>query len=519
MRLSLRWKIAGLLLGVVLLEIAGFSVLLIMGVGPRTKRRLAEKAEAFARLLEPGVAASLEFMDPATAQRDLEALRGDRDFLYAVVLDGEGETFAQLGDTSAKGTRWEGPVIREGDTIGTIILHLNPGPTTREETSRVLSAGLPAAGLGLFLAFLALLYMGRLRAPVSLTARRLEEIAAGGADLTARVPVLSSDEVGRLAAAFNRFVESISQSVKDTLSAAKELSEVASRLGASSAAALERLEEYQKEVVESSQKAREQAASLRRLAENAFLMQDLSRQARAAASSTSDMAQEVRRLSEEGRKSSEEGYQSLDSVVMAIEHLVGVIENLRKERETLMGAAEALRGLAKRVRTLSINARIESSSGRVNPESFVVIATEVDRFSETIRGFTEVALSSIERLGSVMERITSSGEMAKEAVKSSAEASMNVLQSLARIHEKATAVTDSMDNLMEKAEKNMEATAQTASGVSTAEDAAQELSAAILGVMEQSASWQRLLEEVRKSSEDLRRRSKELRARFGAFRI
>ncbi|MEO0248416.1 MAG: CHASE sensor domain-containing protein, partial [candidate division WOR-3 bacterium] len=189
MRLSLRWKIAGILLGVVLLEIAGLSVFLIMSVGPGVKRRLSEKAEAFTRLLEPGMAASLEFMDPATAQRDLEALRGDRDFLYVVVLTPEGKTFAYLGDTTTKGMRWRNPVVRENDTIGTIVLGLNPGPTTNQEISRVLAAGLPAAGFGILLALLALLYLGRVMAPVSLTARKLEEIAEGGADLSARVPV------------------------------------------------------------------------------------------------------------------------------------------------------------------------------------------------------------------------------------------------------------------------------------------------------------------------------------------
>jgi methyl-accepting chemotaxis protein len=519
MRLSLRWKIAGILLGVVLLETVGLLVFLIMGVGPGVRRRLSEKADAFARLLEPGMAASLESTDPGTARGDLEALAGDRDFLYAVVLTPEGRPFAHLGDTAAGGMRFTKPLAREGDTLGTMILGLNPGPTTRQEVSRVLAAGLPAAGLGLLLVLLALLYLGKVTAPVSMTARRLEEIVAGGADLTARIPVLSSDEVGRLAASFNQFVESISRSIKDTLAAARNLSKVAAKLGASSAAALERLEEYQASVERNAEKAREQAAALRRLAESAFLMQELSHQAETMASATSGMAQEVRRFSEEGQNSAEKSHQSLDSVVTAMEHLRGVIENLEKERETILTAAEALRGLAKRVRALSINARIESASGRVNPESFVVIASEVDRFSETIRGFTGVALSSIERLGAVVERITASGDMARGAVESSSQASMSALQSLARIHEKATSMTDSMDRLMEKAGETMKATSQTAGGVSAAEATAQELSAAILEVMEQSAGWQGLLEEVRRSSGELEKHSDELRARFGAFRI
>lgn len=519
MRISFRWKIAGILLGVILLEITGLSVFLFMGVGPSVRRRLSEKADTFARLLEPDMAASLEFTNPTTAQGDLEVLTGDRDFLYALVLTPDGKPFSQLGDTSVKGMRWEGPVVREKDTLGTMILGLNPDPTTRQEVSRVLAVGLPAAGLGILLALLALLYLGRVTAPVSLTARRLEEIAAGGADLTVRIPVLSSDEVGRLAASFNQFVESISRSIGSSLAVAGELSGVAARLGDTSSSVLERLEEYRASVECNADKAKEQAAALLGLAENVFLMQELSRQTKDMASSASGMAQEVRRFSEEGQNSAEKSHQGLDSVVAAVEHIRGVIGNLEKERKNILSAAEGLRGLAKRVRALSINARIESASGRVNPESFVVIASEVDRFSETIKGFTGVALSSIERLGAVVERITALGDMARGAVESSSQASMAALQSLARIHEKATSMTDSMDSLMEKAGEAMKATSQTAGGVSTAEATAQDLSAAILEVMEQSTGWQGLLEEVRRSSGELEKHSEELRARLGAFRI
>src|SRR6185312_3433986 len=49
----------------------------------------------------------------------------------------------------------------------------------------------------------------RVAGPVAATVQRLEELARGAGDLTVRLPVNSSDEVGRLAQAFNRFLEGL----------------------------------------------------------------------------------------------------------------------------------------------------------------------------------------------------------------------------------------------------------------------------------------------------------------------
>jgi len=73
---------------------------------------------------------------------------------------------------------------------------------------------LVAAVIGGGIGMLAIFVISRaIAAPVAHAAELLEEIASGGGDLTRRMPVETKDEIGALAGAFNRFVESLNATI------------------------------------------------------------------------------------------------------------------------------------------------------------------------------------------------------------------------------------------------------------------------------------------------------------------
>ena len=45
--------------------------------------------------------------------------------------------------------------------------------------------------------------------------KMMEELAAGGGDLTQRLPIHSNDEIGQIAKAFNRFMETLAAMVRE----------------------------------------------------------------------------------------------------------------------------------------------------------------------------------------------------------------------------------------------------------------------------------------------------------------
>jgi methyl-accepting chemotaxis protein len=63
--------------------------------------------------------------------------------------------------------------------------------------------------------------------PLNIMGKAMEDIAQGEGDLTKRLSIQSNDEFGRLATAFNRFVERIHSSIREVSSATSQVNEVA----------------------------------------------------------------------------------------------------------------------------------------------------------------------------------------------------------------------------------------------------------------------------------------------------
>jgi methyl-accepting chemotaxis protein len=63
--------------------------------------------------------------------------------------------------------------------------------------------------------------------PLNIMGKAMEDIAQGEGDLTKRLSIQSNDEFGRLATAFNRFVERIHSSIREVSSATGQVNEVA----------------------------------------------------------------------------------------------------------------------------------------------------------------------------------------------------------------------------------------------------------------------------------------------------
>ena len=86
------------------------------------------------------------------------------------------------------------------------------GNVTRSALIAALIAGLVGGGIALCIIYV---ISRAIAAPVARAADMLSEIASGNGDLSRRMPVESEDEVGALAAAFNRFVASLNVTIRE----------------------------------------------------------------------------------------------------------------------------------------------------------------------------------------------------------------------------------------------------------------------------------------------------------------
>ena len=240
---SVSWRLAllnGLVVGALVLSVFALVPTL---VERRLREALAEESVGLCRMVASNVSAALMFEDLRTAQELLDSVGRQRDVLFAEVRREDGRILAQYrgpgspetpplpspGYESAvpspDGSRLEveTPVIVAGRPIGRVRVGMSLSNLRAEV--RQIRKGLAGLSAVLFVVGIAATYAisAYVIRPLQGLAATAERVAAG--DRTKRAAVAGRDEVGLLATAFNRMVDSLESAYRDLQLANSELEE------------------------------------------------------------------------------------------------------------------------------------------------------------------------------------------------------------------------------------------------------------------------------------------------------
>ncbi|MFC5550402.1 methyl-accepting chemotaxis protein [Massilia aerilata] len=220
------------------------------------------------------------------------------------------------------------------------------GGLARSATIAAVVAGVVGGSIGLFVVFLV---SRAIAAPVARAAAMLGEIADGKGDLTRRMPVESSDEVGMLADAFNRFVSSLNHTMSEVRRSTDAIAGASAEIAAGNMNLSSRTEAQASSLEETAAAMEELTSTVRQNAENA-------RQANQLVMSASGEA--------------EKGGQVVGEVVSTM----GSITESSRKIADIIGVID---GIAFQTNILALNAAVEAARAGEQGRGFAVVATEV----------------------------------------------------------------------------------------------------------------------------------------------
>lgn len=245
---------------------------------------------------------------------------------------------------------------------------------------------------------------------------RIQNIAEGDGDLTARLPVNTNDELGELATHVNHFIEKLQRVISSVLANAAEVSKTAESLLVVSANSQRAADDQCHAITMVVTAVNELTMAIQEVARNT--------------SNTAQNTKEATLITDRGQERIHLAVEHVQGLAARISETAEFMLQLESEAKNVTSVIDVIRGVAEQTNLLALNAAIEAARAGEQGRGFAVVADEVRTLaSRTQQSTTDIhgMLSKLQQgVQHAVDAMGNSANMTSEAVNSANEAGQSL---------------------------------------------------------------------------------------------